>query len=289
MNDCRGTIISPMNENIHKYKKLYLYTKIKGILFMLFNEIIFGPIKSRRLGTSLGINVLPIETKYCTFDCVYCECGWTHANQEKKAKLFTRTQIKEAMEKRFPELLEQNIIPESITFAGNGEPTIHPEFLGITEDTIKLRDTYFPNAKLTVLSNASLIKRPHVKEALYKFDNRILKLDAGSEEMFNRINRPVKKSIFKEILNELISFDGNLIIQTLFFKGEYAGEIIDNTSTEEVELWLGHLKKINPRYVMLYGLDRETPTKTLIKLSKSEIDSIAKQVRTIGIKADVYT
>jgi wyosine [tRNA(Phe)-imidazoG37] synthetase (radical SAM superfamily) len=282
-------IISSMNENIHKYKKLYLYTEIKRFLFMLFNEIIFGPIKSRRLGTSLGINVLPIQTKYCTFDCIYCECGWTHADQEEKAKLFTRSQIREAMEKRFPELLAQNIIPESITFAGNGEPTIHPEFLGITEDTIELRNRYFPKAKLTVLSNASLIKRPHIKEALYKFDNRILKLDAGSEEMFNRINRPVRKSIFNEILNELVSFDGNLIIQTLFFKGEHEGDVIDNTSTEEVELWLGHLKKINPRYVMLYGLDRETPTKTLVKLSKIEIDAIAKQVRAIGIKADVYT
>lgn len=281
--------ISSLNENIHKYKKLYLYTEIKRLLFMLFNEIIFGPIKSRRLGTSLGINVLPIQTKYCTFDCIYCECGWTHTDQEEKAKLFTRTQIREAMEKRFPELLAQNIIPQSITFAGNGEPTIHPEFLGITEDTLKLRDQYFPKAKLTVLSNATLINRPHVKEALYKFDNRILKLDAGSEEMFSRINRPVRKSIFNEIINELISFDGNLIIQTLFFKGEFEGKIIDNTSKEEVELWLGHLKKINPRYVMLYGLDRETPTKTLIKLSKSEIDSIAKQVRAIGIKADVYT
>ncbi len=282
-------IISSMNENIHKYKKLYLYTEIKRFLFMLFNEIIFGPIKSRRLGTSLGINVLPIQTKYCTFDCIYCECGWTHADQEEKAKLFTRSQIREAMEKRFPELLEQNIIPESITFAGNGEPTIHPEFLGITEDTIELRNKYFPKAKLTVLSNATLIKRPHVKEALYKFDNRILKLDAGSEEMFNRINRPVRKSIFNEILDELMSFEGNLIIQTLFFKGEFEGKVIDNTSPEEVGLWLNHIKKINPRYVMLYGLDRETPTKTLVKLSKSEIEAIAKQVRAIGIKADVYT
>jgi wyosine [tRNA(Phe)-imidazoG37] synthetase (radical SAM superfamily) len=282
-------VISSMNENIHKYKKLYLYTEIKRLLFMLFNEIIFGPIKSRRLGTSLGINVLPIQTKYCTFDCIYCECGWTHADQEEKAKLFTRNQIREAMEKRFPELLEQNMIPDSITFAGNGEPTIHPDLLGITEDTIALRDKYFPKAKLTILSNASLINRPHIKEALYKFDNRILKLDAGSEEMFNRINRPVKKSIFNEILNELISFDGNLIIQTLFFKGTYEGKVIDNTSIEEIELWLNHLKKINPRYVMLYGLDRETPAKELVKLSKKEIDLIAEKVRAIGIKAEVYT
>lgn len=281
-------VISSQNENIHKYKKLYLYTEIKRFLIMLFNEIIFGPIKSRRLGTSLGVNVLPIQTKYCTFDCIYCECGWTNADQEEKAKLYTRAQIREAMEIRFPELLAQNIIPDSITFAGNGEPTIHPDFMGITEDTIVLRDRYFPKAKLTILSNASLIKRPRVKETLYKFDNRILKLDAGSEEMFNRINRPLGKSTFFNIIDELVSFEGNLIIQTLFFKGESDGQIIDNTSKEEVDLWLGHLKKINPRFVMLYGLDRDTPAKNLVKLSKKEIDRIADQVRAIGIKADVY-
>ncbi len=256
---------------------------------MLFNEIIFGPIKSRRLGSSLGINVLPTQTKYCTFDCVYCECGWTHADQTEKAKLYTRTQIREAMEERFPKLLEQNIIPDSITFAGNGEPTIHPEFKGITEDTIKLRNKYFPNAKLTVLSNATLIKRADVKETLGKFDNPILKLDAGSEEMYKRINRPFKKITLNEIVDELVSFNGNLIIQTLFFRGEYNGEVIDNTSKEEVDLWLGYIKKINPRYVMLYGLDRKTPAKDLVKLSKKEINLIAEQVRAIGIKAEVYT
>jgi len=266
-----------------------LLFQLNVFLIMLFEEIIFGPIHSRRLGTSLGINVLPIHSKYCTFDCIYCECGWTHDDQKIKARLYSREQIKDAMQLRFPEILSQGIVPDSITFAGNGEPTIHPDLAGIMDDVIELRNKYFPHAKIAVLSNASLIHKAHVKETLQKIDDPILKLDAGSEEMFNRINRPLGKLTLTDIVEQLTSFNGNLIIQTLFLRGEYNNERIDNTSESEIALWLNHLKKINPRKVMIYCIDRATPARDLEKVSVEEMETIAGKVRALGIKADVYS
>ena len=193
------------------------------------------------------------------------------------------------MLKRFPEVIQQGIIPDSITFAGNGEPTIHPDFAGIIDDVLALRNEYFPKAKIAILSNASLVHKPHVKESLLRIDDCILKLDAGSEEMFNRINRPSGKSKLSDIVDELISFKGKLIIQTLFLRGEYKGDQIDNTSDYEVDLWLGHLKKINPKMVMIYCIDRATPARNLEKVTVNEMETIAEKVRELGIKAEVYS
>jgi len=256
---------------------------------MLFDEIIFGPIHSRRLGISLGINVLPTQSKYCTFDCIYCECGWTHSDQKIKAKLFSREEIKVAMLQRFPEVIQQGITPDCITFAGNGEPTIHPDFSGIIDDVLEMRNQFFPKAKIAVLSNASLIQKSKVKEALLKVEDCILKLDAGSQEMFIRINRPSGKSLLSDIVDELVTFEGKLIIQTLFIRGEYHGEKIDNTSLFEVDLWLTHLARIKPQSVMIYCIDRYTPARNLEKVSVEEMETIAERVRAIGIKAEVYS
>jgi wyosine [tRNA(Phe)-imidazoG37] synthetase (radical SAM superfamily) len=256
---------------------------------MLFDEIIFGPIHSRRLGISLGINVLPTQSKYCTFDCIYCECGWTHSDQKIKAKLFSREEIKVAMLQRFPEIIKQGITPDSITFAGNGEPTIHPDFSGIIDDVLEMRNQFFPKAKIAVLSNASLIQKSKVKGALLKVEDCILKLDAGSQEMFIRINRPSGKSMLSDIVDELVTFEGKLIIQTLFIRGEYHGEKIDNTSLFEVDLWLAHLARIKPQSVMIYCIDRYTPARNLEKVSVEEMETIAEKVRAIGIKAEVYS
>jgi wyosine [tRNA(Phe)-imidazoG37] synthetase (radical SAM superfamily) len=192
------------------------------------------------------------------------------------------------MLKRFPEIIQQGIIPDSITFAGNGEPTIHPDFAGIIDDVLVMRNEYFPKAKIAILSNASLIHKPHVKESLLRIDDCILKLDAGSEAMFNLINRPSGKSKLADIVDELISFNGKLIIQTLFLRGEYNGERIDNTSDYEVDLWLTHLKRINPQLVMIYCIDRATPARNLEKVTVEEMETIAEKVRALGIKAEVY-
>lgn len=254
----------------------------------LFNEIVFGPVSSRRFGVSLGINLLPDAMKYCTFNCVYCECGLTSDDQEERARLYTTDEIMDALEQRFKELHEKNLHPDNITFAGNGEPTIHPGFAGIIKKTIELRDLYFKDAKITVLSNSTRLDKPQVREALSLIDHNVLKLDAGSEKMFQAINRPNSPVTLAKIVDGLQKFEGNVIIQTLFIRGTIRGQFIDNTTEEEIELWLRHLAKIKPSLVMLYSLSREAPEEGLIKVSADDLEKIAFRVRELGISAEVY-
>ncbi len=256
---------------------------------ILFDQIAFGPIQSRRFGLSLGVNLLPLNQKYCNYDCIYCECGLTEKAEREKISLFTPEEIRKALEKRLKELQEQGISPDSITFAGNGEPSMHPRFPEIIDDTLRLRDRYFPKAKVTVLSNATMLQKDVVKQALQKVDNNILKLDAGSNEMYQKINRPLGKVTIDEIVSRLMEFQGNLTVQTLFLRGEVDGEIIDNTTDPEVSVWLGHLNRIRPHTVMLYPIERETPFSTLQKISETELSKIAQQVEKLGIEAKVYS
>ncbi|MCP4553611.1 MAG: radical SAM protein [Bacteroidetes bacterium] len=254
----------------------------------LFNEIIFGPVKSRRLGVSLGINLLPTEYKCCTYNCTYCECGWTEKKNSKKIPLPKRDEIYSDLEKKLIDLTANKITPDNLTFAGNGEPTIHPEFAGIVEDTIALRNQYFPNASTTVLSNASQIYKAEIINALRKVDNSILKLDAGSNDQFQKINLPSAHLSIEKLVQQLCQFNGDLIIQTLFLSGFHNGERIDNTTKEELSLWIEHLKLIKPKLVMIYSLDRETPAKDMVKIPFGKLNEIASSVYQIGIKAEVY-
>lgn len=254
----------------------------------LFDEIIFGPVKSRRFGVSLGVNLLPETMKYCTFNCIYCECGLTDADQDKKARIPSATQITEALEERFAALSGEGLAPDNITFAGNGEPTIHPGFAEIVDRTIELRDLYFPKALITVLSNSTRLHIAKVKEALLKLDNNVLKLDAGSQEMFDRINRPLSPVKLESIVGQLAGFSGNLTIQTLFVRGSVNGNLIDNTSEVEINLWIGHLVKIKPKLVMLYSIDRGTPEKGLEKIRASELHRIAERLSSLGIPSEVF-
>ena len=253
----------------------------------LFDELIFGPVKSRRLGVSLGINLLPTDNKYCTFNCVYCECGWTDI-EGKKIVLPKREEFKQKLEDRLIKLRGTENEPDAITFAGNGEPTIHPDFAAIIDDTIEARDKYAPKAKISVLSNASQLHKKRVKDALKKVDKNIQKLDAGTNEMFQLINQPLGNLSLEQIVNKLLSFDGKLIIQTLFIRGNYKGKRIDNTTDKEISAWLELIKKVNPMYVMIYPIDRDTPTEDLMKIPAAELDSIAQKVREAGIKTEVY-
>lgn len=254
----------------------------------LFNDIIFGPVKSRRFGVSLGINLLPETMKYCTFNCIYCECGLTDPEQEKKVRIPSAEEITEALEKRFEALSIEGLAPDNITFAGNGEPTIHPEFAGIVDRTIQLRDRYFPHALITVLSNSTRLHIAKVREALLKLDNNVLKLDAGSQEMFERINRPASPVKLAAIVEQLAAFNGNLTIQTLFLRGNVNGLTIDNTSQEEIDLWIGHLLKIKPKLVMLYPIERGTPEKGLEKIKAPELHRIAERLSQLGIPSEVF-
>lgn len=238
---------------------------------MLFGEIAYGPIHSRRLGTSLGMEIMPLEHKLCTFNCVYCECGWN--TPVSHPKLPTRAEVKAALEKK----LQSLTMPlDVITFSGNGEPTLHPDFLGIIEDTCTLRDQYCPKAKVSVLSNSTQLGRPDVVQALRRCDNRILKLDAATDEMMRRIDLPVNEQLRVEtIMGWLAQFNGDFTLQTCFLRGEHNGQLIDNTTPEEVEAWYQAVDRLHPKQIMIYVIDRKTPEEHLEKIAREQMESIA--------------
>jgi wyosine [tRNA(Phe)-imidazoG37] synthetase (radical SAM superfamily) len=255
---------------------------------ILFHDVVFGPVKSRRLGISLGINLLPIETKYCTFNCIYCECGWSHEKIQEGNKLPDRESVRAKLEEKLRSMQESGMRPDAITFAGNGEPTIHPQFPEILDDTVLMRDKYFPDARVSVLSNSSTLDKPAIFQALKKAGDSMLKLDAGTEEMFRLINGPRTGIKLKTIVEKLKAFHGDLIIQTLFVRGTLNGKKIDNTAEPEISRWLEHIRAINPKYVMIYPIDRATPLETLEKVPFAELGKIAERVEKMGIKAQVY-
>ncbi len=252
----------------------------------LFGSIIFGPIKSRRLGVSLGVNLLPSTGKVCSFDCVYCECGY---NAERKGGVIPNIdQVKAAMSEKLEQMHSNGDHRDVITFAGNGEPTMHPNFGEIIDYTISLRDKYYPNAKVSVLSNSTRIDRPDVFNALLKVDNNILKIDSAIQHTLDLINAPVgSKFDVEKLVSNLASFNGKVIIQTLFLRGRIKGEDVDNTKEEEVVAWLEAMKKIKPASIMVYSLDRPTPAQELIKVDKEELEIIAQRARELGFEVSV--
>lgn len=277
------------NNNLYFYKvnqsDRLIITNMAGFLF---SDVIFGPVNSRRLGVSLGINLLPKDYKFCTFNCIYCECGWTRPGNEGKTRLPSTEEIRGKLETKLQEISEQGIIPDAITFAGNGEPTLHPQFPEIVDIVIALRDGYFPDTKITVLSNASQVHKEPIFKALRKIDHRIMKLDAGTEETFRTINQPGGNLSLNDIVEYLKRFNGNLIIQTLFLDGELEGRKVGNTGAENVSSWISHLKEINPEYVMIYPIDRETPAGNIRKLSFNELNAIAEKVEQAGFRTKVF-
>ncbi|MDE6172763.1 radical SAM protein [uncultured Bacteroides sp.] len=253
---------------------------------IIYPSPIFGPVHSRRLGVSLGINLLPEDGKVCSFDCVYCECGF-NADHRARKPLPTREEVRTALEAKLLDMQRNGPKPDVLTFAGNGEPTSHPHFPEIIEDTLALRDKYFPAAKVSVLSNSTFISRPAVFDALNKVDNNILKLDTVDEEYIRTVDRPNTHYSVTEIIERLKTFEGNCIIQTMFMKGSYQGKDVDNTSDRYVLPWLEALKDITPRQVMIYTIDRETPGHDLCKATHEELDRIAALVEEAGIAVSV--
>lgn len=249
---------------------------------VIYPSPIFGPIHSRRLGVSLGINLLPADGKSCTFDCIYCECGFNRDHRPTK-KLPTREEVATALEAKLKDMKQNGPTPDVLTFAGNGEPTSHPHFPEIMDDTLRLRDKYFPNAKVSVLSNSTFIHRPAVHNALMRIDNNILKLDTIDPVYINKVDRPVGNYDVKNIIEGLKSFHGHVIIQTMFMKGKIDGEDVDNTGDEYVLPWLKAVKEIAPKEVMIYTIDRETPDHDLQKASHEELNRIRDKVIETGI------
>ena len=252
----------------------------------LYDNIIFGPIRSRRLGLSLGVNLLPIESKLCSFDCIYCECGWNDEHPGKR-RFNAREDVYNMLDETLQKMVADGTPPDVITFAGNGEPTMHPDFENIIEDTIALRDKHCPNAKVSVLSNATQIHREDVCRALRRVDNNILKLDSAFDATIQLVNKPQGNYTVARTVELLKAFKGELILQTMFLRGEYLGKRVDNTTEEEVLAWLKLVEEIGPKQVMVYSLDRDTPCQTLEKVEKDELRLIAERVEALGIKCSV--
>ena len=246
---------------------------------MLFDSIVYGPIRSRRLGVSLGVNLMPTTAKLCTFDCVYCECGWNQPILH--PTLPTRDEVREALRTQLSTLQSQLDV---ITFSGNGEPTLHPDFLGIIEDTCALRDEYCPKAKVSVLSNSTQLGRKDVVEALRLCDNRILKLDSAIDTTMRLVDKPVNAQLtVGQVVKWLKVFDGDFTLQTCFLRGVYEGHVIDNTTDEELKAWYDIVDTLRPKQVMIYVIDRETPLKTLEKIPAEKMEEIAAPLRKKGI------
>lgn len=254
---------------------------------ILFHSTIFGPIHSRRLGVSLGVNLSPYDGKICSFDCIYCEAGF-NAQGPGKSGLPSRQDVARLLEKKLSDMLAAGETLDVITFSGNGEPTIHPQFRDIIDDTIALRNKYFPDAKVSVLSNSTQLHREDVCEALRRVDNNILKLDSAIESTVQIIDRPVAKEFsVSKVVEQLKQFHGQGIIQTMFLRGTHNGKSIDNTTPLQIDALIEAYRIIQPKEVMIYSLDRATPEENLIKVSKEELLAIGEKVKAAGIPVQV--
>jgi wyosine [tRNA(Phe)-imidazoG37] synthetase (radical SAM superfamily) len=247
-----------------------------------FDDIVFGPIFSRRLGSSLGVNILPTKGKLCNFDCIYCECGW---NKDGKSDgRFPRlAEVEAALEEKMSKAAAEGVPVDSITFSGNGEPTMNPDFPQIVEATVRLRDRYFPQAKVSVLSNAVLVARQEIADALKKVDNPILKVDAATDSLVKLMNRPSGHYRLEEVVKNLKSFGGNFILQTMFLRSPE----FDLSISEALEGWYEIVRETRPREIMVYTIDRETPDKSLGKYTIDEMKSFVAPLEDEGFKIQI--
>jgi wyosine [tRNA(Phe)-imidazoG37] synthetase (radical SAM superfamily) len=249
---------------------------------MMREEIVFGPIHSRRLGSSLGINILPERGKLCNFDCIYCECGWNCEGRGDR-HLPSPDDLRLALETKLSACSREGIGIDSITFSGDGEPTINPGFPGMIDITLELRDKYYPKALVSVLSNATMIHIDSVFEALRKVDNPILKIDAPTTELARIINRPAPGYRVEDVVEAMKRFEGNFVLQTMFLHCEG----FDSSSPEVLEGWMDIVRTVKPREVMVYTIDRETPQKDLQKFTVEEMRSLVEPLVEEGFKVQV--
>lgn len=253
----------------------------------LFDEIVFGPVRSRRLGVSLGINLLPVDKKFCNFDCIYCECGWTSRGEVRRDELPGREEVRRALEEKILAMAEEDLVPDVITYAGNGEPTLHPHFEGIVDDSLEIRERLCPEARIAVLSNATMLHKKSVFRGLKKSDQPILKLDTTVESTYRLINQPLTRKSIATIIKELKAFGPDAILQTLFLKGRFRGEPVDNTTEEELVPLLEAYRGIRPASVMVYTFARDTAADHLEKIPGEKLNEIARRIEALGIPTEV--
>jgi wyosine [tRNA(Phe)-imidazoG37] synthetase (radical SAM superfamily) len=247
-----------------------------------FDDIVFGPIYSRRLGSSLGVNLLPSKGKLCNFDCIYCECGWNKDGAADR-RFPSFKEVRSALEKRISEIAAEGRPVDSITFSGNGEPTMHPDFPAVIELVLELRDRYFPDAKVSVLSNATLLGRKDIAEALMRIDNPILKIDAATDALVQKMNKPVGVYRLSEVVDNIKRFDGKFILQTMFLKSPD----FDLSTSENLSGWMDIVRELKPREIMVYTIDRETPDKTLGKYTVDQMREMVQPLIDEGYKIQI--
>ena len=249
---------------------------------MLREETVFGPIKSRRLGNSLGINLLPQKGKFCNFDCIYCECGWNKDGLDDKV-LPTAAEVRSKLEDKLTQLLLDGTPIDSITFSGDGEPTLNPEFPRIIDDTLKLRDAFCPGAKVSVLSNATRAHIPEIRAALMKVDNPIMKIDAPTDELVALINHPAPGYSLQRVIEALEKFKGNFILQTMFLRANG----FDSSEPAALQKWMEIVRRLRPREVMVYTIDRPTPEEGLLPFTQAELIALVQPLIDEGLKVQV--
>jgi wyosine [tRNA(Phe)-imidazoG37] synthetase (radical SAM superfamily) len=247
-----------------------------------FDDIVFGPIRSRRLGSSLGVNILPSKGKLCNFDCIYCECGWNKDGAQDRT-LPSLDEIRAALEEKIADLSANAVEVDSITFSGNGEPTVHPDFAAVVDTVLALRDRYYPMAKVSVLSNATMLSREDVFEALRKIDNPILKIDASDDETIRKINKPSGTYRLADVIEKMKEFKGEFVLQTMFLKSPD----FDLSEKERLQAWMDIVRELSPREIMVYTIDRETPDKTLGKYTIEEMSSFVAPLVEEGYRIQI--
>ena len=252
----------------------------------LFDKIIFGPVKSRRLGHSLGVNLLPVDAKVCNFNCIYCECG-LNTKGKKDLHIPSVSEIHDLLQNRLEEMKRHSEPIDTITFAGNGEPTMHPQFEEVIDTVIAVRDRIFPKVKIAVLSNSLLLHKPSIVSALKKADMNIMKLDSAINSTFQLLNQPQSPITADDVIENLKQFNGKLIVQTMFVKGSYNGQAFDNTTETEINAWLDALRTISPELVMIYTIARDTPVESIEKISGKQLKAIASTIEKAGFKVSV--
>ena len=249
---------------------------------MVREETVFGPIFSRRLGSSLGINLLPVNGKICTFDCIYCECGWNKDGRD-DTRLPKASEVREALEAKLKQLVADGTPVDSITFSGDGESTIHPDFPQIIDDTLALRDKYYPKAKVSVLSNATQVHRPEVFNALKKVDNPIMKIDAPTNALVEKINKPAPGYDVARVIEALKRFKGDFVLQTMFLRSKD----FDSSSPDVLKGWMEIVRLLKPREVMAYTIDRPTPEEGLQKFTVEEMKTFLNPLIQEGFNIQI--
>ena len=249
---------------------------------MIREETVFGPIRSRRLGSSLGINLLPRRGKVCTFDCIYCECGWNKDGRDDQV-LPSAAEVRAALEERLAACLLEGTPIDSITFSGDGEPTLNPEFPRIIDDTLRLRDAYYPDAKVSVLSNATRVHVPEIAAALKRTDNPILKIDAPTDALIAKIDKPAPGYSLERVLEALRGFGGDFVLQTMFLRSPD----FDSSSPEVLGGWMNIVRELRPRKVMVYTIDRPTPAEGLEKFTAAQMRALVQPLIDEGFDIDI--